>query len=74
MVNPVLVLCASCIEPLWIVRQVGAHVAHFPYRPEIPPYSPKMKTCPLCDQPLALDTLGNRKLLKDEESGRLRVA
>lgn len=73
MESPKQILCASCQEPLWVVRPMAdGRDVYFPAQPESPLFSPSIKQCPFCGQGIYLSRL--RRLERDEHSGRLRIA
>lgn len=73
MESPKQILCASCQEPLWVVRFMADGSPHyFPAQPESPQFSPTIKQCPFCGQAIYMSRM--RRLERDEASGRLRVA
>lgn len=73
MESPKQILCSSCQEPIWIVRPMAdGKDLHFPAQPGSPHYSSTTHQCPYCGQSIYLGK--HRGLVRDETSGRLRVA
>ncbi len=76
MKNRTLILCASCDEKLWACSVLGnGQPVVTPATSEVPYFSPSMKSCPFCDQPLHVQEAQlERYWVKDEETGRVAVA